>query len=78
MSIVEQILFITIPQIFFIIFWIIHNIFKSREEETFKYNYPDLRDLLPLKICEYCNTTYKYGENYCHLCGTGLKEFTDG
>jgi hypothetical protein len=25
------------------------------------------------KVCEFCGVKYDQGENYCHLCGTGLK-----
>ena len=33
------------------------------------------RELFPgeATVCEYCNTTGEVEDQYCHLCGTGLK-----
>ena len=33
------------------------------------------KDLKPT-FCKYCGEKYGEGDNYCHLCGTGLKEPT--
>ena len=75
-----QILIYIICLSIFIALLIIESLFSKKVEpfdwvkeyERLAENY--LGSIIPMVICEYCGIKYEKGENYCHLCGTGLKE----